>query len=352
MSTWQRGAHSAAWGGLFVLAQVCSGGEGGNGAAAIPPSGWHVAVRLSGGAFASLADQRIERTSHVSDVILDTPVRGTAWTSGQSAVRLVEDWERAGFEVVFAGTTQSRTVGVHGPVTIHSRSHTSFRATKRVVFVPGEGFRAEPAVVEADTQTVTEDIQSGRGGIIGRAIRRRAWDRVAQTRPITTQIARQKTARRIAALFDERLDERLAELNQRLAIQQLFALLRERGRPVVACRTTPEHMQICLGDASAGGGAIELPAASASAAPIQVWVHESLAGSGWAAPALSLLQSQGADRRALLAEAILPPHQVALAAEPGSLALPAVRLETRHDWLLLQIGPMPPALAGGLPPAP
>ena len=57
--------------------------------------------------------------------------------------------------VILEGTTVSRTVGRNGPAVIYSRSTSRFRATKPVVFDPGNGFRTLPARVVGTSRFVS-----------------------------------------------------------------------------------------------------------------------------------------------------------------------------------------------------
>src|SRR4030095_16543036 len=96
-----------------------------------------------------------------------------------------------------------------------------------------------------------------------------------------TEIARQKTARRIAAALDRTSEERLARVNggapfRKLAATALSAV--RSGEVKFAYSTTPHYLQIAtnFGD---GNSPIELPvvdAKEAAGADAQIWLHESL----------------------------------------------------------------------------
>jgi hypothetical protein len=323
------------------LVAVCAAGPGWAGEAertVVPPPRL-IVIRLSADAFAPLAGTVIDRQTQVDEVILGTRVVGLAQTHGQPAVHLVEDPQIAGFQMVLTGTTHSRTVGKNGPVTIYSRSQTTFRATKRVVFAPGVGFQAEPARVEADTRTATDDIQTRRQGPIGRLILRQAWSRIGESREEATRIARERTARRIAELFDQHLDDQLAQLNEALTWRNGLSVARDRGlEPAFACSTTKNHMQII---ATSGGAEIsspELPQLDQTT-PVQVWVHESIIGRTWM-PAVKCLARSGFSAKNVLdwSQELMPAEIHADLSRRKELERLQIGMETCQDWIVVQFG--------------
>jgi hypothetical protein len=122
---------------------------------------------------------------------------------------------------------------------------THFTATKQIVYKAGQGFSGSPGEVTARTQCFTEGIGSSRGRLIGRIIRRQAAEQIAENKALTTEIARQKAQRQIAAAFERRMDERIAHLNQMVESQSLWgSLMGGSGRMPYACCSTHGHLQI------------------------------------------------------------------------------------------------------------
>jgi len=126
---------------------------------AAPQAAHFLVVRLGAETFAEFANKHVDRVTKVNEDILGTQVIGLSHLTGQPKVQLTENACQAGFDVVLTGVTHSRTKGYNGPVVLHSRGATQFRAVKHVVFEPRDGFRAGPATVEATTQTVTDDMK-------------------------------------------------------------------------------------------------------------------------------------------------------------------------------------------------
>jgi hypothetical protein len=232
-----------------------------------------------------LGSQDVDRQTGVREVILGTAVYGQSRVTGQHRVQLAENGEQATFFLIFQGAAHSRTTGYNGPAIIYSRTITTFTATKQIVLEPGQGFQALPSQVTARSQTFVEGIDSTRGGLIGRIVRRRAARTEAALHAEATEIARQKAARRIAAALDRTSEARLARLNGVSQFQNVAAAALSAGRsgqPKYACCTTPHYLQIATSFGS-GGSPIELPvedASDAAGAPIEIWFHETLVGDG------------------------------------------------------------------------
>jgi hypothetical protein len=182
--------------------------------------------------------------------------------------------------MVFSGTVYSRTAGYAGPATVYGHSITWFTATKEVVFEAGKGFHALPSKIAATTRCYTDNIATSRGGLIGRIVQRRASEEVAAEQPQLTAIARQRAVRRIEAAFDREMADRIAHLNQSVDfhIQLASGRTREGCRKLMAC-TTPQYLQIADMIYQGEGTALKLPTRQlgvGAAAPIEVWVHNSL----------------------------------------------------------------------------
>ena len=238
-----------------------------------------VVLRLSDGFLNSVMDdQNIDRQTDVREMILGTAVYGKARVIAKPGVKLIENANDAAFQITLVGTIHSRTTGYNGPAIIHSRSITTFTASREVIFKAGEGFYAKPSKVSVRTESYPQGISSTWGGLIGRIVARRARMIEAARRPQATEIARQRIERRIKASFDRSSEARLVRLNQATDFRSLAtaALQYGRGEPKYICSTTPHYLQIAtsFGDRRS---TIELPVRGAVAgAPIEIWLHESL----------------------------------------------------------------------------
>jgi hypothetical protein len=240
-----------------------------------------IVVRLTPEVFAPLVERDVDETRPLRDVILNTPVQGKTRTTGAPKLALINDDQCASFIVTLTGATVSRTVGHNGPAVIHSRSVTSFTATKRVVFEPGKGFVAGPAQISARTRIIPEGIGSTRPGLRGRIVERRAAPQVAASRPAAEEIVRQKAMRRVSEAFDHLLEERLERLNRALDLREAIAfVLRGETEPRYSFCTVDGCVQIvaATGPEDALDTVVQLPKLDQELAPVQIWVHKSLVG--------------------------------------------------------------------------
>jgi hypothetical protein len=302
-----------------------------------------IVVRLSDEMLNSLMNKPFGREVDVRDVILGTSIHGKATISAAPGVQLKECPDQATFQVVVNGTAQSRSTGYNGPAIIHSRSVTSFVATRQVVFDPGRGFYTLPPQVQARTQTFIDRIDSTRRGIAGRIVRRRAAREASARHAEATEIARQKTEQRIALAFDRHMEERLARLNWVANFRQMaVAALRpaESGEPKYACCSTPHYLQIATNFGN-GGPAIALPTAgavSAKKAPIEVWVHGSLV-QGKLAVALKLLntRSRASDFLTAISATAKVLDGQTNRGNPSLLAQPPVNIRYLEDWIVVEV---------------
>jgi hypothetical protein len=234
---------------------------------------------------ALLSRQRVDRQADIRDNILGTAIDGTARIVGTPRVKLAESPDQAAFNIVFEGTAYSRTTGYNGPAIIHSRSVTTFTATKQIVFEPGKGFHGSVPRVAAHTETFLEGISSTRGGLMGWIIGRKAAKIEAQQHAEATEIARQKAALRIAAAFERNSAERLARMNWVTELRSVATTAlagTDTLEPKFVCSTTAHYLQIATSFGE-GSSPIELPdrtTAAGPGAPVEVWVHESLLGGG------------------------------------------------------------------------
>ena len=238
-----------------------------------------IALRISAGMLAARINRDVDGQRAVSGVILGTPLTGVGRLTGKLRMHPVPSADKACFNAVFEGTISCRTVGRKQGVTVYSHSITPFTASKEIIFEPGKGFYALPTKIAASTQCFTDGINSGRGGLIGRIIQRRAAEQVAADRPQVAAIIRQRAVERIHTRFDEFMNEELAQLNKAVEFQTRFAQLQTGvGNRKLIARTTPDFIEIADSIVEGNGPAapLNLPPSTQSDFPVELWLHGSL----------------------------------------------------------------------------
>jgi len=282
----------------------------------------------------------------VSDVILGTPVSGTARVAGKSHVELVPSTNAASFAVVFQGTVYSRTVGKRGPAVINGHSITHFKATNEIAFQPGVGFYSLAPRIEARSECFTDGIGTSRGGVIGRVIQRRAANKIAEEHDELTAIARDRAARRIAAAMEAKMSERVARLNRLVEIRTALAVVDEPAdRLRFACCTTPNAVLIAIQrvDGAPNASLPFLSAIGQTTAPIQVWIHSSLVPEK-VGEEIKTLVSNPQQSIIVNALALLPGEfgKDAAAAIAAFAGENHVSFERIGDWIVLDVNFEPP----------
>ncbi len=150
------------------------------------------------------------------------------------------------FDVVFAGTVNSRTRGENGPVVLHGWAKTPFRATKQLTLT-ADGMRSTPTVTQALTHSVTTNIDTTLPGLRGRLAERIAWRRSAEMRPEADAIASRHAADRIRAEFDKEVQLTVARMEKVLLEGTRDLHLDVEGAAaVVRFSSTPKHVDIVL----------------------------------------------------------------------------------------------------------
>jgi hypothetical protein len=161
----------------------------------------------------AMAD-RVDQVNPVSEMILDTHVRGHAHTVGDITANIVPSDRNALIEVYLNGVSTSDTIGYHPPVNIFSRGSTSVFGRARLL-LDGATFGFEATVASCHTRTSIQSIRAIRNGLGKGLIEHIAWRRAAEQKLLSERIASRRAERRIASMMDQRVSERVAEANSR-----------------------------------------------------------------------------------------------------------------------------------------
>lgn len=299
-------------------------------------------VRLDSDLLVPLIERPIEELQAVDEVILGVRSIGHARVTGRPKFTLADDPDDAAFSVTVTGTIHSQTTGRKGPVQIYSHSATQFVATKRVAFRPGRGFVGEAAKIVAQTSSRPERIAPDRGGILGRAIERRAWARVAQSREQVNQIVQAKAETKIREAFDRLIESRLARVNQLAEQRYLVAALVGGSRYQGWTSGGWLNVAVSSADESSNGWprALEMKLGrfgtlGQDGPPIQVWVHEEVLGEP-----LAVLLRQVDLARQLLGQLIVvrAPADSAVAVVWQSSSAGSYDFASIGDWFVVHVG--------------
>jgi len=232
-------------------------------------------VSVDGHAISKGFSEPVSEVTPINEQILKTRVTGTARTQGEVTARLVPSTQSAIVEIHLTGNTHSDTVGRQHPVTVFSRGLTQFQARKRV-FVEDFGLHTQPASAHCDTKTdiysIRSDINFGK-----RFVEKIAWKQAAKQKPLAEQASSRKAESRIARSLDERVVERLAETNTRMASKVRKPLERRNLYPQwMHLSSTAERLHFAARQSRASQLAAPSAPPSIPNHHIQVQVHESM----------------------------------------------------------------------------
>ena len=191
----------------------------------------NLVVNISADVVAAGLARPVDRVEPVYDVILGTRIRGTGTTVGSVAVELVPNDHFAVIDLLFAGVTSTQSVGRNGPAVICSHSKTGIGTRKRL-WIEADRVQAFPAVSDANTATRYTGFDSarGRGVLVERIARRRAYQQKSQAEHIAASHARQ----RANAQVDREAGQQIGRANAEL--------LRQVRRPLQKRKLFPEQV--------------------------------------------------------------------------------------------------------------
>jgi hypothetical protein len=216
----------------------------------------------------------VDDTMPVRDCILGTDLHATAHTVGQTTVELCPNAELAVVDAMFFGATMSATIGYHGPVTAQGDATTTFGARKRM-WIDADGLYSHPAVSNAVTQSVLQDIQSNRGR---QMVEKMAWRRADKQHAETDCIAARHAEQRLNQRIDQQAEETLQKANEAYESKFRQPFREHKVFPQNLQFSTTEHVLRVVG-LEAGNSRLAAPTAPppvVEGADMSLCVHESM----------------------------------------------------------------------------
>lgn len=186
----------------------------------------NVKLRVGEGLVSRRFSQDVNEPMDVNEWILGTHVRGKAKTRGHISTDIVTSPNVARVDIVFRGTTTTRTVGRQKPVTVVSSSSTALEARKPLYIYPSR-VTTSPAVARTKTASKIHSITPDRK-LGSRLVEKIAWKKASEQKPKTEQIASARAARRLEKQIDQQTSELLTRAQEALR-QQLSGPINRRG---------------------------------------------------------------------------------------------------------------------------
>jgi hypothetical protein len=146
----------------------------------------------------------------VNETVLGKPVRGQSTTSAKLSVRLIPDPRRWRFDLVAAGSVDSRTRTTAGPVTFSNNGQATYQVRKLVV-VDTSGMKVDSAVAEVDNSSELNGLYTSFDSVplIRSLVRNYALSQAEQSRGEVDFETKQKIATKAMRQVDSQAGPRL-----------------------------------------------------------------------------------------------------------------------------------------------
>jgi len=205
-----------------------------------------VFVALSGDFLNEFIRVPIEENQNVSDVILGTPVEGTAAMKGMATLMLKPSPTHASVEVVVSGRADTQTVGQQILLNVHSNGTTHFEARKGLR-IGERGIELFAANATARSEVLGSTVSTELRGRLGSLVGRIGGLIVEAQRPEIDRAASEKAAYRAAKDLDARIDSEVARVQE--VLTEIAPGL-AKGEPAVPIRfrTTSNVLGILIGE--------------------------------------------------------------------------------------------------------
>jgi hypothetical protein len=243
--------------------------------AACAADGPNLFAEVSRAFVAAAVGETRERPEHVNDMILGTHVTGSGRSRHEIGIEFAPCDHRAVLDVVLAGTAKTRTIGVAGPVHVHTNGFTRFAGRKRVS-TDGERIDIGPAFVRVRQDSELTNVATRFGGPLDRVVCGVAARTFYREQDDANLESAHITERSISQEFDRDACRQIADAERAYRREQ--AELRRRGLWPQEFRlsTTADEMRVrgkLTGVAASGWG---LPPVVSGRPDLAVRVHESL----------------------------------------------------------------------------
>jgi hypothetical protein len=155
----------------------------------------------------------VSEDSSVGATILGTYVTGKANTVANLQWQLQPNADELDLQITLAGQCDSNTMGGSGPVDVHTNTNADFTAVKRVRITP-EGIHSHAANVNAYNLKSNPQVNSNRGGLVGRIATNIGRNVVARNHGQLVSESRAHLQQEVGTQVDNRVNDALVKLRQ------------------------------------------------------------------------------------------------------------------------------------------
>ena len=187
------------------------------------PAVFGIVIRLSEDVFRS-PDRFVSRTTPVTQTIVGVRNSGTAHVSGELLPDFRTKENGARMDLVFQGTSVSRTVGRERAARIHTQTTTNVWVAMPVTFELETGFVAGTPRSHAAVAAMCHQVGADACGLRALIVRQVARNRIARQQHQIRYESAEHTRRRVASEIREELATEIERLNAQLDPWREFLL--------------------------------------------------------------------------------------------------------------------------------
>ncbi|SFI90040.1 hypothetical protein [Planctomicrobium piriforme] len=152
------------------------------------------------------------------DFILGANIQGTQKTNTKTKLDFVSNASVMRLHIVLNGVTVSQTLSQTPQAAIQSAGNIEFQVSKQVEFDGSQLKTWSPAAfLTIRQQHLGASTPVSQVPLLGPLVNNIAMNAAEQRRPMAEQIAAQRVTQKVAPTFNERLDQELIKLNQKLS---------------------------------------------------------------------------------------------------------------------------------------
>jgi len=173
-------------------------------------SGVNVRLQIGKDLIAAGFVQEFDEALDIDEVLLGTKVIGSGTLSGTSAAELVSSPNRAAIKVIADVTLETMTDSSHSPVTLKNHTTGTLRGEKQII-ASADAVSTTPARARANLNAQLSDVRINAGPIV----RLLARTQIEPRKEDSLDEASRRAERRMAGQMNDRIDPRIAELNEK-----------------------------------------------------------------------------------------------------------------------------------------
>ena len=236
-----------------------------------------------------VSDYRTD-TGCIADCIMGAWVTGSQVTNVKVTADVKRSADRAQFNLVVNGNTQSNTTGRKQPATVYTRGNHFFTINKPV-YIDGEHVTSSRGTISVDTNNTTLGVRTDYDGVplLGHIVRNIAIQRVNESKGQSEAIAARKLADQALPEFEKEAAVQLEDMDTELH-DKLLTGLEEKGIAPDSISARSSNTHIAVSSRTIGekwlGGSLQ-PVVPLSSTGLTIQLHESAANNSFDALGLN-----------------------------------------------------------------